>query len=104
MKIKKTEEVVLNALKENKRARKDDFILYGAVLKRLGINLNVSLYTFLSTAKDFFKAPTFETVTRCRRHIQELMPELKDDKTAVFRDEFQDDYKIYNLSGLGEQI
>lgn len=92
---------MLKALQENQRARIDDFILYGAVLKRLGYDLkNISLYDFLANAKG--NAPTFETVTRARRHICELMPELKDGKTAIKREDAEEIFKNYNLTGIGE--
>lgn len=38
-KLKKVEDVVIDVLEKNIRARQDDFILYGAVLKRLGVDL-----------------------------------------------------------------
>lgn len=86
-KLKVTEEVVLKALEENKRARSDDFILYGAVLKRLGVDLkNTNLYDFLATAKQN-KMPTFETCSRARRKIQEYRQDLIDVNIAVIREE-----------------
>lgn len=95
------EQVVLDALQKNQRARSNDFILYGAVLKRLGYDLkNTSLYDFLANAKE--NAPTFETVTRCRRHISELMPELKDGKTAIKREDAEEEFKYYNLTDIGD--
>lgn len=100
--IKTTEAVVLRVLERNKRARTDDFILYGAVIKHLGVDLNTSLYTFLSTAKEFLKVPTFETVTRCRRHIQQKRPELKNCEIATLRENHQSNFKNYNLTGIGE--
>lgn len=99
--IKNTEKVVLTVLERNKRAREDDFILYGGVLKEMGINLQTSLYEFLANAKTN-KVPTFETVTRCRRHIQELKQELRKGKIAVKRQDREEDFKRYNLSSLGE--
>ena len=85
--LKKIEDVVLKALEENKKAREDDFILYGAVLKRLGIDLkNTSLYDFLAKAKEN-KMPTFETCSRARRKIQEYRQDLIDVDTAVIREE-----------------
>ena len=101
MKIKTYEDVVLKVLEENERARSDDFILFGSVLKRLGVDLQTTLYEFLASAKDN-KMPSFETITRCRRHIQELRTDLQDRKTAVVREERQQDFKEYNLSGVGE--
>lgn len=93
---------MLKALQENQRARSNDFILYGAVLKRLGYDLkNTTLYDFLANANG--NAPTFETVTRSRRHIQQLMPELKDGNTAIKREEAEEVFKNYNLSSVGEE-
>lgn len=100
--LKKIESVVLDALQTNKRARSDDFILYGAVLKRLGVDLTISLSQFLSFAKSE-KMPSFESVSRCRRHLQELNTELQDNKTAVAREKEQDKFKTYNISGVGEE-
>lgn len=100
--IKYTEEIVLSVLERNLKARKDDFILYGSVLKELGVNLReTTLYDFLANAR-MLGLPTFETVTRCRRHIQELRQDLKDGKTAIAREERKEDFRNYNLSGIGE--
>lgn len=99
--IKDVEKLVLSSLEHNPKARENDFILYGSVLKRIGIDLkNTSLYDFLSTANG--KYPTFESVSRCRRHIQELRQDLKDSKTAIAREEMQEIYKEYNRTYLGE--
>ena len=99
--LKSLEKIVLKCLKRNPRARKDDFILYGSVLKELGVGFETTIFQYLATAKEK-KMPPFESVSRCRRHIQELMPELKDQKTAVKREEKIEDYKSYNISGIGE--
>ena len=100
-KIKSTEELVLNVLRRNFRARTDDFILYGGILKEMGINLKeTNLYDFLATAKQK-GIPSFETCTRARRHIQELMPELKDEKTDWERSKKIQDFKEYNLTDVG---
>lgn len=101
--IKSTENIVLAVLKRNKRARCDDFVLYGSVLKELGIDLQATtLYDFLATAK-LRGMPSFETCTRNRRHIQELMPELKDDKVSIKREEMVEKFRNYNLSGVGNE-
>lgn len=100
--IKNTEETVLAVLERNLKARTDDFILYGGVLKEMGVVLKeTSLYDFLANAREW-GLPSFETVTRCRRHIQELRQDLKDGQTAIAREQKIEDYKIYNLSGIGE--
>lgn len=100
--IKNTEEYVLTVLERNLKARTDDFILFGGVLKEMGVDLrHTSVYDLLANAK-FMGIPSFETVTRCRRHIQELRQDLKDGRTAIAREERKEDFKIYNISGIGE--
>ena len=102
MKIKKYESLVLETLEFNNRARWDDFVLYGAVLRKLGVDLkNTTLFEFLSTA-DSNNMPSFETITRCRRHIQALRTDLQDDATAVARQNKMDDYVAYNRTGIGD--
>lgn len=97
--LKNLEPIVLDVLENNKRAREDNFILYGSVLKRIGVPLDTHLFNFLARAKER-DMPSFESVARVRRHICELRPELKGN--AVVREESEEDYKIYNLSGLGD--
>lgn len=53
--VKSTAKLVLEVLEENDYARKNNF--------------------------RYLKAPSFETVTRCRRHIQKKRPDLVDEKT-----------------------
>lgn len=100
-KIKKNEKIVLDALQTNERTRKDDFILYGAVLKRMGVDLTMTLAEFLATAK-IKKMPPFESISRCRRHILELMPELCDEQTRDAREDETYDYMDYSLTGIGD--
>lgn len=99
-KLRTTEDYVLAVLKRNKRARKDDFILYGGVLKEMGISLKLTLAEFLANAKQD-NVPSFETVTRCRRHIQEQMPELKDENITLIRQETVYDFVEYNNKRVG---
>jgi hypothetical protein len=101
MKIKKFEPIVLETLEQNKRARENDFILYGGVLKRLGISLQTNLFNFLATAKEK-GMPSFAAITRIRRHIFEIREDLKDCETEIAREKEEQEYKIYNLTGLGE--
>lgn len=101
MRIKELEKYVLRALEDCERARKDDFLLYGIVLEYKNIQvLDATLRGFLGHAKEL-GVPSFESVSRCRRHIQELRPDLKDTKTAIAREEAQEEYKEYNLTGIG---
>lgn len=96
MEIKTVEELVLEVLKTNIRAKEDDFILYGAVLKRLDYNLKeLTLYDFLANAKKN-QAPIFESVSRARRKIAKKHPELVDKKTDIKRRNKEEEYKEWN--------
>lgn len=99
--IKNIERVVLEILQYDKRARKDDYYLYNKVLKKIVDTSQIVLSEFLENFSQF-KAPSWKSVERCRRHIQELRTDLQDKKTAVEREEKQQDFKEYNLSGIGE--
>ncbi len=101
MKLKKLESIVLEQLKNKPICRKNDFILYGCVVRQLGIDKSANLFDFLATAKQN-EMPSFESVSRCRRHIQALRTDLQDMPTAVAREEITDAFKIYNISGIGE--
>lgn len=92
--LRETENIVYEVLSKNKRARKDDFILYGAVIKQQGVNLNQSLMEFLAYAKER-KMPSFETVSRCRRKLQAQNEDLVDLDTKEIRMEQQQEFLRY---------
>ena len=92
--IKSTAKLVLEILEENEFARKNDFRLYVEVLRKKGINLDCPAHYFFYTAK-YLKVPSFETVTRCRRHIQKKHPDLVDEQTAEARAEFEEEIKEF---------
>ncbi len=98
--LKKVEPYVLKALENYPITRENDYILYGAVLNDMGFDLDMRLRDFLARA-DRLQIPSFKTVERCRRHICELRQDLCG-KVAVKRQESEDDYKEYNLTGIGE--
>lgn len=99
MKLKTLEQIVIKILENNTTARQDDFFLYGKVLVALGVPLTRNLFEFLLNAKKQ-KMPTFESVSRCRRHIQELRQDLKDSNTAIAREQEIDKYVEYNRTDL----
>lgn len=102
-KMKQLEELVLTALEKYSVARQDDFVLYGAVLKLMGVPIATqTIAQFLSTARKN-NIPAFESVSRCRRHIQEQRKDLIDVRTAIARNELQADFKNYNKTKIGEE-
>lgn len=77
MQIKKVEPIVLNALQENVNARYDDFVLIHEVLNHF-VNEKMSLESVLIHHVEL-GLPSLETITRCRRKLQEKYPELRVD-------------------------
>lgn len=73
--IKKQEEmktVVVQVLAENQRARNDDNFLILKVLEHMGFDIAITKEGFLwhGDFEHFSSIPRFETITRCRRDIQ----------------------------------
>lgn len=68
MKIKK---IVRELLREDPRCRTDDKWLIIQVLRKLG-------FSFWIDYRDLNKIPAFETITRCRRQIQNNENEFND--------------------------
>ena len=74
--IEKTEKYVENALRNRPHTREDDNLLYVDVIRQINpalVNVNF-LMTFESARKK--KLPAYETISRCRRKLQEKYPEL----------------------------
>ena len=94
--IRHTEKIVLEVLEENEKARKNDFRLYAEVLRKMNVDIkSCSLWLFLYTAKEFFKAPAFESVSRARRLVQKKRPDLVDAETAEKRAKAEEEIKKY---------
>lgn len=96
MKIQNIEEYVIQALEEKPLTRQNDFVLYGAVLKRMGIDIMLPLAELFGNSKKY-NLPAMESVTRARRKVQELRPELCDKDTVIYRQEKINDYIDYAL-------
>lgn len=92
---KNLEDIVLNALEKIKLARQDDFILYGVVLQSLGVNLNRPLKDLFIYHKEM-GCPSFESVTRCRRKIQETRRDLIDCSTAKIRKDKEEEFRAWS--------
>lgn len=97
MELKTIEDIVEKILSERYEARLDDFILYGFVLQQLGYNLDMPLKHFLVAHKRE-GMPSFKSVERARRKVQERNKSLKDVEMSKIRDKEQDKYINYNRS------
>lgn len=97
-KFSTTENLVLKVLEECKEARQDDYIL---MLKVCGeLNPSVLRRPFFEVMSNHRKElPNWETVTRCRRKIQEKRPDLAVSTILRKRREQVQDYVDYARHG-----
>lgn len=94
--LKSMEKIVYEVLNFSPLARKDDYVLMWLVCEKLTPDLcNKPFGDVMYNHKDF-KLPNWETVTRCRRKLQEKHPELRNPKTATYREVERRDYVAYS--------
>jgi hypothetical protein len=96
-KLFNTEKLVKTALTKNVKARDNDQICYGQVLLDLGFDLNISLREFLRGNYEQ-EIPSFKSVERARRKLQEIHKELQGTKKNS-RLEENSEYIAYNNTG-----
>lgn len=95
MKIENLEIYVLKALQEKKETRGDDFLLYLEVCSNF-VDTSISLKSLFINHKDL-KLPPMESVSRCRRKLQERDNTLKDNYIANIREAQQQEYIDYAM-------
>lgn len=82
-KLKTIAVCVENILISNKQAREDDFILYYLVIKELGVKLPLFKgFGYVLSNHTKYNLPAFESVSRARRQVCKLHPELKGSNNA----------------------
>lgn len=77
-------QVVMEVLKENEKARDDDFVLTMNVYVKMGFARKLPLGIMIEY-KNLDFAPAWETITRCRREIQHNMGQYKSSQQAQQR-------------------
>lgn len=87
------EDLVEQVLERNVKARGDDFILYGAVLRNMGVDIKRSLADIFAHHVEL-GLPAMESVSRARRKLTELRPELADAKVKEIRQQEQMSYYL----------
>lgn len=97
MRVNQLENAVLNCLVNDDRCKKDDFILYLSVIEAYGLDTTMSIHSALKN-HSVLKLPSFESVSRCRRKLQERDVSLKDDDTAKMRERERQEYEDYAMS------
>lgn len=93
--LMKTANIILKILKEDELARKDDMHLFLRVHETLMPNIsNYSTKTVLDLIRRK-KLPSWESMSRARRKMQEKYPELRDTETAGFRYSEEEKYREF---------
>ena len=102
MEIIKLYDLVKKLLQEKEELRGDDDFLYCEVIKNIYPNiLNLTAEQFFYKRKNY-KIPSFESVSRCRRKLQEEHPELRPPKKVQEARQIQEE-KFYNFAKLKQQ-
>ena len=93
--IKSLEPLVERALEENVYARGDNYQLYVEVLRHF---IHVDRLTFEEVCIHHVTLgiPALETITRCRRKIQERRPDLRDPESEKARLETESEIYAYS--------
>lgn len=93
--LKKTIEIVLKILKEDRLARKDDNYLIKRVHETVlpgASEMTLNEILALITMK---KLPCFESIRRSRQKIQEKFPELNDVNAIMHRSDKEREYRNF---------
>ena len=94
-KLNNLQNIVKEILTNDELARKDDCYLILQVISKLyPYEIGKKFIDVMFGAKK--KGISFESITRCRRKVQEKNPKLKDEKTAKMRNAKQKEYIKYS--------
>ena len=95
-KIYEVEPIVESALVENPETRDDNFLLYAVVLEKY-IDVKMPMVEVFKNHKSL-GIPSLETITRCRRKLQERNPKLAGNRSRKARDAEKGEMVDYALS------
>ena len=93
-KINDVEARVYVALKNHPKTRADNFYLYLSVLKHY-VDITMPMEVIFRDHKKL-GIPALETITRCRRKLQEKYPELRDEAACNIRANEEQEYRDYS--------
>lgn len=98
--LNKLEPVVKKVLTEHEETRSDDFKLIFAVYRELDFfHTTKELFCEIMLNHKLYKLPSFESITRCRRKLQNDYPELANEKTKEKRLNETAEYIDYAIDG-----
>ena len=96
------EDWVKQALETRPATRSDDFLLIREVCGKISPALEDPMYSpsfsDVLNNHEYYGIPSMETITRCRRKLQKIYPELKAEKEVeIARFNEQQEYERYGL-------
>ena len=95
-KLYKVEDIVYQVLQEVPETRKGDFVLVAEVYNKINPELKYLRFSEVMLAHKELKLPYFESISRCRRRLQNIFEELRPSKEVQeARDEEQLVYREY---------
>lgn len=95
-KLYTTEKLVLEVLEETPATRSDDYVLmYYVCLKVCPESISSLPFGAAMLFHKLHNIPNWETVTRCRRKIQEKRPDLVSPEAAKKRHKEEAEYREY---------
>lgn len=89
MNLESLSELVEDILRNDSRAREDDMYLYGMVCKAKNLSATTEPFFTVCLKSKEFGFPSPESVSRCRRKIQENNPSLCSDKARDIRGKYE---------------
>ena len=100
MRVSQLDPIVERCLVSDERCRKDDFILYLSVIEQYGLDTTMSIHSALNN-HSLLKLPSFESVSRCRRKLQERDVSLKSDEAVRIREKERREFEDY---AMGDKV
>lgn len=98
-KLHTMESIVLRLLEEDPLARDDDYYLMCLVCEELNPDLLYTPFAKVMIQHKEQGLPSWETVTRCRRKIQQKRPDLVSSEIAEKRRKEEEQYREYARHG-----
>lgn len=95
MRVSKVQPLVFNALTDKPETRTDDFLLVLEVLKNF-VTTEMPLETVLLHHVEL-GIPSFASILRCRRKLQQKHPELVNKAVAEMRANEETEFRAYAL-------
>jgi hypothetical protein len=103
MKFRTVEEEITPILKDHEATRCDDMLLYYCYVKNVK-KANLAKAFVFKYYREVSGIAPYETVSRCRRKIQEHYPELRPTALQIERKkELEKEFRLYAKGGKYEQ-